>query len=185
MAMNYDPSQRYLSVQHLEEDLLRYLQGKPIAARNASPLYTLKKLVQRHKTAVLTAFAIVVVLIGSLLVYSIQSRMADRRVKQVRTLADSAISDMTDKLQHSSASTETQAALFHSALTYLDELRRSTGNDPRLLLELSKAYLRVGDLEGSPLVADLGNSGTAVTSYQQAWQTAMEANAAHARGREH
>ena len=176
MAMNYDPAQRYHSVQHLEEDLLRYLQGRPIAARSASPLYTLRKLVQRNKTVVLTAFAIAAVLIGSVLVYSIQSRKADRRVAQVRTLANSAITDMTDKLQHSSASIETQAALFHRALTYLDELRRSTGNDPRLLLELSKAYVRVGDLEGSPFVANLGNSGTAVTSYQKAWHAAREAH---------
>jgi tetratricopeptide (TPR) repeat protein len=177
MAMNYDPVQRYLSVQHLDEDLLRYLQGRPIAARSASPLYTLKKLVQRNKTVVLTAFAIAAVLIGSVLVYWRQSRKADRRVAQVRILANSAITDMTDKLQHSSASIETQAALFHSALTYLDELRQSTGNDPRLLLELSKAYVRVGDLEGSPFVANLGNSGTAVISYQKAWQAAQEAHA--------
>jgi serine/threonine protein kinase len=177
MAMNYDPAQRYLSVQHLEEDLLRYLQGRPIAARSDSPLYTLKKLVQRNKTAVLTAFVIAAVLIGSVLVYLHQSRKADRRVAQVRTLANSAITDMTDRLQHSSASIETRAALFHSALTYLDELRRSTGNDPRLLLELSRAYVRVGDLEGSPFVANLGNSGTAVTSYQKAWQAAREAHA--------
>jgi serine/threonine protein kinase len=176
-AMNHEPARRYLSVQHLEEDLLRYLQGRPIAARSGSAIYTLKKLVQRYKTVVLTACAIAAVLSGAILVYSSQSRKADRRVTQIRTLADSAISDMTNKLQHSSVSTETQAALFHSALTYLDQLRRSTGNDPRLLLELSKAYVRVGDLEGSPFVANLGNSGTAVTSYQKAWQAAREAHA--------
>src|ERR1700722_18649154 len=90
MAMNYDPAQRYLSVRHLDEDLLRYLEGRPIAARSASPLYTLKKLVQRNKTVVLTAFAIAAVLIGSVLVYLRQSRKADRRVAQVRTLANSA-----------------------------------------------------------------------------------------------
>src|SRR5580658_8639011 len=59
-AMNHDPVQRYRSVQHLEEDLLRYLQGKPIAARNASPIYTLRKLVQRHKTITLTSLAMIV-----------------------------------------------------------------------------------------------------------------------------
>ena len=176
-AMNHDQTQRYRSVQHLEEDLLRYLQGKPIAARNASPIYTLRKLVQRHKTVTFTSLAMIVLLSTSLLIYSSQSRKADRRVTEVRTLADSAISDMTDKLQHSSASTKTRAALFHSALTYLDELRRSTGNDPRLLIELSKAYVRVGDLEGSPFVANLGNSGTAIASYQKAWQAASEAHA--------
>jgi serine/threonine protein kinase len=176
-AMNHDPAQRYRSVLHLEEDLLHYLQGKPIAARNASPIYALRKLVQRNKTVMLTTLAMIVLLSASLLIYWSQSRKADRRVTQVRTLAGSAISDLTDKLQHSSASTKTQAALFHSALTYLDELQRSTGNDPRLLIELSRAYVRVGDLEGSPFVANLGNSGTAIASYQKAWHAASEAHA--------
>ncbi len=177
-AMHVDPSQRYQSVQHLDEDLLRYLQGKPIAAKKSSLVYSLRKFVQRHKeAAVLTACALLLVPAVSLLVYSRQSRIAERRAKQVRTLADSAVADMTDKLQHSSASTETQAAIFHSALRFLDGLRKSNGDDPRLLLELSKAYIRVGDLEGSPLVADLGNSDAAVTSYQDASRIAIEANA--------
>jgi eukaryotic-like serine/threonine-protein kinase len=177
-AMHVDPSQRYQSVQHLDEDLLRYLLGKPIAAKKSSLAYLLRKFVQRHKEAVvLTACALLLVPAVSFLVYSRQSRIAERRAKQVRTLADSAISDMTDKLQHSSASTETQAAIFHSALRFLDGLRKGSWDDPRLLLELSKAYVRVGDLEGSPLVADLGNSDAAVTSYQEASRLAIEANA--------
>jgi eukaryotic-like serine/threonine-protein kinase len=177
-AMHVDPFQRYQSVQHLDEDLLRYLQGKPIAAKKSSLVYLLRKFVQRHKeAAVLAACALLLVPAVSFLVYSRQSRIAERRAKQVRTLADSAISDMTEKLQHSSASTETQAAIFHSALHFLDGLRKSSGDDPRLLLELSKAYVRVGDLEGSPLVADLGNSDTAVTSYREASRVAIEANA--------
>jgi eukaryotic-like serine/threonine-protein kinase len=175
MAMDLDPSRRYRSVQDLDEDLLRYLKGKPIAARKTSFTYLTRRFALRHKTALLTACALLVVLVASGLLYWRQSRLAARRVIQVRALADSAISDMTDKLQQSSASTETQVAIFQSALRYLDELRQSTGNDPRLLLELSKAYVRVGDLEGSPLVADLGNSGTAVTSYQDASRMALQA----------
>ena len=58
-AMHVDPSQRYQSVQHLDEDLLRYLQGKPIAAKKSSLVYLLRKFVQRHKEAtVLTACAL-------------------------------------------------------------------------------------------------------------------------------
>jgi serine/threonine protein kinase len=177
MAMDLDPSRRYLSVQHLAEDLLRYLEGKPIASRKTSLVYQLTKFVQRHKSAVLTACVISIAIIGSVVVYSRQSRIADNRVKHVRALADSAISDMTDKLQNSSASTETQAALFHSALKYLDDLQQSNRNDPRLLFELSRAYVRVGDLEGTPFVANLGNSGTAVTSYREASRTALAAQA--------
>lgn len=175
-AMDPDPSRRYLSVQHFDEDLFRYLEGRPVSARKTSAAYRLRKLMQRHKTAVVATSAVSVALFFSLLIGSRQSRLADRRVRQVRTLSDSAISDMTDKLQHSSASAETQAAIFRSALRYLDGLQKSTGNDPRLLLELSKAYVRVGDLEGSPSVADLGNSDAAITSYQGALRVAMEAN---------
>ncbi|HEX3472243.1 MAG TPA: protein kinase [Silvibacterium sp.] len=176
-AMDLDPSRRYLSVQHLNEDLLRYLKGKPISARKTTPTYVLSKFVQRHTAAVFTACTIAIALSCLVLLYLRQSHAGDRRVKEVRTLADSAISDMTDKLQHSSASTETQAALFQSALSYLGELRKTTRNDPRLLLEISKAYVRVGDLQGSPLVANLGNSGTTVTSYREASRMALEAHA--------
>src|SRR5262249_9361837 len=177
MAMESDPSRRYLSAQHFEEDLHRFLQGKPVVARKATPIYRLSKLVQRHKTASLVTCAAFIALCGAILFDSWQSRLADRRVKQVETLADSAISDLTEKLEQSTASTEAQASLFHSSLKYLEQLRQSFGNDPRLLLKLSKAYERVGDLEGSPFVANLGNARTAVTSYQEALRMAIEAHA--------
>jgi serine/threonine protein kinase len=176
-AMDQDPSKRYLSAQHLEEDLVRFLQGEPVLARDATPIYRLSKFIKRHRTACLMACVTLVVLAGSIFLHQRQSHAADSRVKQVATLADSAISDLTAKLQQSPVSTEAQASLFHSALGYLEQLRRDSGNDPRLLLELSKAYTRVGDLEGSPFVANLGNSGTAVASYQEALRAAIDARA--------
>ena len=177
MAMDQDPSRRYLSAQHFEEDLLRYLQGKPIQARKPTAVYRLSKFVQRHRTPVLMACATLVVIICAVWFDSWQSRRAARRVNQVETLANSTISNMTEKLQQSSTSVETQAALFHSELEYLDKLRQSSGNDPHVLLELAKAYERVGDLEGSPMVANLGNRGTALHSYQEALRAALEAHA--------
>ena len=175
-AMNQDPSRRYLSAQHLEEDLLRFLEGRPVLARDPTPLYRLNKFLKRHRTASLMACATLMVLVGSVFFHGWQSRLADRKVKQVATLADSAISDLTSKLEQAPASTETQAALFHSALGYLEQLRQSSGNDPRVLLELSKVYMRVGDLEGSPFVANLGNTGSALNSYQEALHAATEAH---------
>ena len=174
-ALQQEPSRRYLSVQHLEEDLHRFLRGQPIAARRPSTLYVLGKLLKRYRTAMLVTSTSILMLAVFLFGYAWQIRVADRRVSEVRGLADSAISEMTDKLQQSSTSTEAQAALFHRALLYLNQLNVKTGDNPRLLLEISKAYIRVGDLEGSPFVANLGNSGTAVTSYQNALRTAMEA----------
>jgi eukaryotic-like serine/threonine-protein kinase len=120
--------------------------------------------------------ATVVVTVCAIFFDSWQSRRADRKVKQIETLTDSTISDMTEKLQQSSTLVETQVALFHSALQYLDKLRQSSGNDPRILLELAKAYERVGDLEGSPFGANLGDSEAALHSYQKALGAATEAH---------
>jgi serine/threonine protein kinase len=177
MAMEKDPSRRYQSAQHLNKDLLRYLEGKPVRARNATPLYRLGKFVQRHRTASLMSCAMFVVIGASVLFYSWQSRRAERRVNQIESLADSTISDMTEKLQNSSASVETQAELFQGAIQYLDQLRKNSRNDPRILLQLSKAYRRLGNLEGSPFVANLGNRGVAVASFQDALQSALAAQA--------
>src|SRR6516165_600287 len=177
MAMDKDPSRRYLSAQHFEEDLLRYVQGKPVSARKATPLYRLSKFVTRHKTGSLMTCTIFAVLGGSILFYSWQSRLADRRLSQAEALTDSAIADLTNKLQQSAEPTQMQAALFQSALKYLEQLRQSSGNDPRLLLRLSRAYERVGDLEGSPSAANLGKVGTALASFQEALRTATEAHA--------
>jgi len=177
-AMDKDPSRRYPSANDLNEDLIRFLEGKPILAKRATPIYRLSKFVARHRTASLMAGVAFIVLASSILFTCMQSRAADARLRQVQTLADSAISAMTEKLQQSSASVELQASLFRSTIAYLNQLRQSSENDPRLLLNLSKAYGRVGDLEGSPFVASLGNSENAITSYREALRTAI---AAHAR----
>jgi len=176
MAMDPEPSRRYQSAQHFEEDLLRYLQGKPVAARKATAAYRLRKFFQRHKAAAITTCAMAAVVICAISFGSWQSRRAARQVNQIETLANSTISRMAEDLQQSSTSVETQAALFHSALQYLDQLRQSSGNDPHVLLELARAYERVGDLEGSPFVANLGNSGNAIHSYQEALRAATEAH---------
>jgi tetratricopeptide (TPR) repeat protein len=176
MAMDTDPSRRYQSAQDFEGDLFRYLQGRPVVARKATALYRLGKFVQRHRMGSAMACATLVVLLGSILFHQWQSRLADRRVMQAAALADSAISDLTGELEQSSVPTDKQAALFQRALNYLEKLRQSSGDDPRLLVELSKAYGRVGDLQGAPTAAaNLGDTTAAVASYETAVHLALEA----------
>jgi len=176
MAMDKVPSRRYLSAQHLDEDLFRSLENRPILARKPTWLYRLSKFVQRHRTAALMACVTMMVLIGSILFYHRQSRIADRRVRQAAALTDSAISDLTGELEQPSVSTAKQAALFQRALKYLEQLKQSSGDDPRLLVGLSRAYGRVGDLQGAPTAAaNLGDTAAAAVSYETAVHLALEA----------
>jgi len=177
MAMDKDPERRYLSPDDLDRDLLRFLQEKPVLARRATPIYRLTKFIARHKTVSLMACAASLVIAGLILFDSTQSHAAEARVRQVQALADSAISDLMEELQKSSASVELQASVFRNTLRYLNQLRESSGNDPRLLLNLSKTYRRLGDLEGSPFVANLGNPELAELSYKEALKLATDARA--------
>jgi eukaryotic-like serine/threonine-protein kinase len=99
MAMEKDPSRRYPSVEDLDQDLLRFLEGRPVRARRSTSIYRLSKFFSRHKTVSLMAGATAVVLAGSIFFSELASRAADAKLKQVQTLADGAISDMMQKLQ--------------------------------------------------------------------------------------
>jgi len=120
--------------------------------------------------------ATLVVLGGSALFHDWQSRSTERRVQEITSLADSSISDMAEQLEHSSASVEVRAALFRAALNHLDQLRLRSGSDPRLLLRFARAYQKLGDLQGSPTVANLGRRANAEASLRQALRAATEAH---------
>jgi eukaryotic-like serine/threonine-protein kinase len=65
--------------------------------------------------------------------------------------------------------------VFRSTVAYLNQLTQESGNDPSLLLKLSQAYRRAGDLEGSPIAASLGNTESAMASYREALRAAISA----------
>lgn len=77
MAMEKTPSRRYLSAEELEEDLHRFLTGRPVRARKSTALYRLNRFVRRHRAASLMACSAVVVLIGSLGLHYWQSGRTD------------------------------------------------------------------------------------------------------------
>ena len=63
MALRKEPEQRYASVDHLSEDLRRYLEGLPILARKPTLVYRATKLVGRNRaTAFTAAMSLVIIL---------------------------------------------------------------------------------------------------------------------------
>jgi Tol biopolymer transport system component len=56
-ALHPDPLQRYASVRELADDLGRFLAGRPVTSRAASPSYRLRKWLRRHRALVATGLA--------------------------------------------------------------------------------------------------------------------------------
>lgn len=168
MALRKEPQRRYSSVQQFSEDLHRYLTGLPIAARPDTIFYRAGKLVRRNRLAT-AAFTLVVVSVAAGWVSTIrEARRTERRFQEVRKLANAVLFDFHAKIQYLPGSIPAREMLVRTALEYLNNLSQDAQNDVSLQWELSQAYERVGDVQGDPSGANLGQFREALSSYRNA-----------------
>ncbi len=78
-ALAKDPEARYASVESFKQDLLRYLDGRPVHARADSMGYRAQKYIQRHAFAVAAGVGVSTVLAVAL---AITSWQADQALKE-------------------------------------------------------------------------------------------------------
>jgi serine/threonine-protein kinase len=81
-ALRQEPERRYKSVEHLAEDLDRYLGGHPVRARTDSLLYRTHKFIRRHWVGVATTLG--TVLISVLFVIALVRQQADTELQRDR-----------------------------------------------------------------------------------------------------
>ena len=174
-ALQREPSRRYQSVTEFSEDIRRHLEGLPVSATADSLGYRVSRFVRRHRTAVATAAAIVVVLIGATTITAWQAYRAERekaraeqRFNDVRRLANSFMFDFHDAIKDLPGSTEARSLVVTKALEYLEILAAENPTDPTLQYELGAAFSKVGRIQGSGGDASLGESKAALQSYKRA-----------------
>ena len=174
-AMRQDPAQRYASVALLAEDVRRHVDGLPVVARGDSWTYRTARFVRRRKLGVAAAAAIVLSLVGGVIATAWQARVAqaeraraERRFADVRRLSTSFLFEFHDAIATLPGATTARLLVVSKALEYLDSLAAEAGDDPELQRELAAAYDRVGDVQGNPGGANLGDTEGAIKSYQKA-----------------
>jgi tetratricopeptide (TPR) repeat protein len=167
-AMQKEPSRRYTSVVELSEDIRRHLEGLPITARPDTLVYRATKFIRRHWAGVAAAVAVVAALAVGLAVSLYEARIAQRRFAQVRELANTFLFQFYDQVTPLVGSVEVRKSIVDTARKYLDGLSQEAGGDKDLILELAQAYQRLGDVQGRPGVANLGQVDEARRSYQRA-----------------
>ena len=170
MAMRKESNRRYVSVSQLAEDIRRHLEGLPVVAREDAFGYRASKFVTRHKAGVAAAGLIAMALIGGMITTMWQARKAERRFNDVRKLANSFLFELHDAIEKLPGSTPARALLVKRALEYLDSLAKESSSDPTLQSELATAYVKVGDIQGNPFSANLGDIDGALQSYRKSFQ---------------
>ena len=174
-AMRKDPAERYGSVALLDDDVRRHIDGLPVVARGDSWTYRTARFVRRRKLGVAAAAAIVITLVGGVIATSSQARVAraeraraERRFSDVRRLSTSFLFEFHDAIATLPGSTPARLLVVSKALEYLDSLAAEAAGDRDLQQELAAAYDRVGDVQGNPGAANLGDIDGAIKSYEKA-----------------
>ncbi len=168
MAIRKEPERRYASMAAFADDLGRYLQGLPVAARPNTWTYRARKFVARHRVAAVAAVLVAASVAGGTAAAVYQAQRAERRFAQVRGLANAFVFDVHDRIAALPGATEARRAIVRTALTYLENLREEATGDAALAHELAAAYERIGTVQGHPLSANLGEPDAALQSYARA-----------------
>ena len=132
-ALKTDAAERYASVAEFADDLRRYTEHLPIAARRDALGYRAAKFVRRHHR-VMTAAAAIVLFVGSLIVFYTARLSAER-----------------DRARLESARSAKVSELLIGLLTSADPYRTPDPNDPNAQLPLDVGAQRIDrELAGEP-----------------------------------
>ncbi len=174
-AIRKTPRERYDSVENFSEDLRRHLEGLPVLARKHTIGYRCRKFVIRHKLQVATAGVVLLSLLVGMVLTLREARIAranevraEQRFNDVRRLANSLIFDIHDSIQDLPGATPARKLIVEKALQYLDSLAGESSGDASLQRELAAAYKKIGDVQGYPYSANLGDATGARKSYEKA-----------------
>ncbi|HYM35986.1 MAG TPA: serine/threonine-protein kinase, partial [Steroidobacteraceae bacterium] len=84
-ALRRNPEERYATAAALNDDLLRYLNDEPVAARRGATLYRARKFIARHRISVVAAFVVGITLVSAMVVT--RSQLLDARRQREAALS--------------------------------------------------------------------------------------------------
>jgi tetratricopeptide (TPR) repeat protein len=171
-TLEVDPARRYGSVERLADDVRRHVSGHTVHARRPTFAYRTSKFLRRNKLMVAAGIAIACVTANALITTLHQKRNAERRFDEVRSLARSVVFEIHDAIAPLPGSTPARALLVRRARGYLDALAAEAEDNTELQIELAGAYTKIGDVQGLPYRANLGDTAGAMTSYRKALRIA-------------
>ena len=145
-ALRKEPHHRYPSVQHLRDDVHRYLASQPVHARRATWGYRARKFVRRHRVGVAAAALVGASLVAGMAGTAWQARTASRearRADQVRQFVVS-LFEISDPDRSKGDSITARALLDQGAARLATELAGEPELKAEMLAVLGGIYEKLG-----------------------------------------
>ncbi|MGM9484935.1 protein kinase domain-containing protein [Roseateles sp. NT4] len=177
MALRKAPDRRYESAEALADDLFRHMGGVPVIARGGAVGYKISRWVLRHRGVVAAIGVANVLLFAGVLATTWlaieagqQRDRATQNATDLRKLANTLMFDVSEGLASEPGTTQARRVIVQHALAYLEKLRKQAQDDPAMLLDIVRAYRRVGDIQGgdgNPDTPNTGDPSAALCEYVQ------------------
>jgi tRNA A-37 threonylcarbamoyl transferase component Bud32 len=179
-AMRPDADSRYSSVEELAADVRRYLEWRPVRARQGSPWYRVRKLARRRRLPLLAAAAVTCSLLAGMTeafhqaghaeaarrTADVERQRAEDRLTQILDFSNRSLTDVAALMERMPGALPARRELVSAMLGFLEKLSRDAGNDTALRVALAEAYLRLGELQGGSEAANLGDFPGAIQSFR-------------------
>ena len=175
-AMAKERGRRYNSVSELDDEVARFLEARPVFAREPTISYLAQRAIARHRVVVLDSrrsrsacsSAALVLALWQARVAARERQRAVERYGDVRELASAIIFKIHDDVKALPGSTPVRRTVLAEGLKFLERLESDAVDDPALRVQLAQGYLRIGDVLGTIGDSNLGDRGGAVRSYRRA-----------------
>lgn len=158
-ALARDAAGRYGSVQEFADDLVRFLEGRPVEARRAGWWYRGARLVERNRLAA-AACVVGMAAAGASTFWAHRHRKEQARASEylahTRKLAETILTDLSPQLEALPNSAPQRRRILDQALQSLARLEESVALDPLIRSHLVNGYVaiaaasfRTGDLQAA------------------------------------
>ena len=156
-ATEANPAERYVSVDNLRDEVVRYLNDYPVEAVHGGGGYRFSKFFKRRWLTVTGVSAVAAGLVGGLAVTTGLYKEAeaarveaDDRFEDVRELAKTMMFDIYDTLEQVPQSSGARLTLANAAQVYMDDLSQAEGASNEVKLETANGLIRLAIIQGSP-----------------------------------
>jgi len=191
-CLRKEASERYESVGMLEDDIRRYLESKPVSAREGARLYVARRFLRRHRWGVAAVAAVVLALSGALAAVSWQAHRLslERDIAKRAAAREEAVRYYLTRMfrasaaEHGGEPTTAKEMLDLSAQRILTEYRDDPYLAGKVVETLSDLYGALEDFEGqAPLLERyLAQAGPEADPQSVAFARQQLANAELQRG---
>jgi serine/threonine-protein kinase len=98
MALRKEPERRYASAEQIAADIGRHLDGRPVIARKDTLAYRVNTFIRRHRVGVITTVALLLLVVGGSVAYTLSVRAERARAEAARAEAEQTVAFLEDFL---------------------------------------------------------------------------------------